>query len=255
MRKKIIAGNWKMNKTGVEAASFARDLKIKTLSINKTEIIVCPPFTALSPVQEIVKDSRIKMGAQNVHWEAAGAYTGEISAEMIENAGCRYVIIGHSERRQFFGETNQTVNKKIKQTLTTSLSPIVCIGETLQQRQEGQTKEIVKKQIFEGLVDLSLSQMERIVFAYEPVWAIGTGLTATPEQAEEAHQFIRELIAGLFNSQAAELAHILYGGSAKPDNIKELLSQQHIDGGLIGGASLKVDSFVAMIKIAEELSN
>jgi triosephosphate isomerase len=255
MRKKIIAGNWKMNKTGTEAASFARDLKIKTLNINKTEIIICPPFTALPPVYEMVKESRIKMGAQNVHWEPDGAYTGEVSAEMIENAGCKYVIVGHSERRQYFGETNQTVNRKINQTLTTSLSPIVCIGETLQQRQCGQTKEIVKKQLIEGLVGLSSDQMQRIALAYEPIWAIGTGLTATPGQAEEVHQFIRELIGELFNTQVAEVANILYGGSAKPDNIKELLSQQNIDGGLIGGASLKVDSFVAMIKIAEELSN
>jgi triosephosphate isomerase len=255
MRKKIIAGNWKMNKTGAEAASFARDLKIKTLNINKTEIIVCPPFTALAPVYEMLKESRIKMGAQNVHWEPDGAYTGEVSAEMIEEAGCKYVIIGHSERRQYFGETNQSVNKKIKQTLTTNLSPIFCIGETLQQRQDGQTNEIVKKQLIEGLVDLSSDQMRRIVLAYEPVWAIGTGLTATPEQAEEVHQFIRELIDERFNTQVGEVGSILYGGSAKPDNIKELLSQQNIDGGLIGGASLKVDSFVTMIKIAEELSN
>ena len=255
MRKKIIAGNWKMNKTGAEAASFVRDLKIKTLNINKTEIIVCPPFTALAPVHEMLKESRIKMGAQNVHWEPDGAYTGEVSAEMIENAGCKYVIIGHSERRQYFGETNQSVNKKIRRTLTTSLLPIFCIGETLQQRQDGQTNEIVKKQLIEGLADLSSDQMKRIVLAYEPVWAIGTGLTATPEQAEEVHQFIRELIGERFNTQFAEVASILYGGSAKPDNIKELLSKQNIDGGLIGGASLKVDSFVAMIKIAEELSN
>lgn len=255
MRKKIIAGNWKMNKTGVEAASFARDLKIKTLNINKTEIVVCPPFTAIIPVYEILKESRIKIGAQNVHWEPSGAYTGEVSAEMIEKAGCKYVIIGHSERRQYFGETNQTVNKKIKQTLTTSLSPIVCIGETLHQRQEGHTREIVKTQIIEGLERLSADQIKRLVLAYEPIWAIGTGVTATPEQAEEVHQFIRELIQQIFNSQVADSAHILYGGSVKPENIKELLSQKNIDGGLIGGASLNVDSFVAMIKIAEELSN
>jgi triosephosphate isomerase len=255
MRKKIIAGNWKMNKTGIEATSFARDLKVKTLNINKTEIVVCPPFTAILPVQEILKESRIKIGAQNVHWEPSGAYTGEVSAEMIEKAGCKYVIIGHSERRQYFGETNQTVNKKIKQTLTTSLSPIVCIGETLQQRQEGHTREVVKTQIIEGLERLSVDQIKRLVLAYEPIWAIGTGVTATPEQAEEVHQFIRELIQEIFNSQVADSAYILYGGSVKPENIKELLSQKNIDGGLIGGASLNVDLFVAMIKIAEELLN
>ena len=194
MRKKIVAGNWKMNKTGDEAASFARELKVKTLNINKTEIIVCPPFTALSPVIELVKGSRVKVGAQNVHWEPSGAYTGEISAEMIETAGCSHVVIGHSERRQFFGENNQTVNKKIKQSLTTTLLPIVCIGETLQQREGGSTKNVVESQISEGLDGLSPEQMQRIILAYEPIWAIGTGITATPEQAEEVHHFIRELI-------------------------------------------------------------
>lgn len=254
MRKKIIAGNWKMNKTGAEAMSFARDLKLKTLNINKTEIVICPPFTALVPVLDILKESRIKIGAQNVHWEPSGAFTGEISAEMIETAGCAYAIIGHSERRQFFGETDQTVNRKIKQTLTTRLAPIVCVGETLEQRQQGQTQAIIRTQIIDGLAGLSIEQMQRIVLAYEPVWAIGTGVTAKPEQAEEVHQFIRQLVAELFNSRAAELIPILYGGSVKPDNIKELLNQPDIDGGLIGGASLKVDSFVEMIKAAEELS-
>ncbi len=255
MRKKIIAGNWKMNKTGAEAASFARDLKLKTLNINKTEIVICPPFTALAPVYDMLKESRLKLGAQNVHWEPAGAFTGEISVEMIEKAGCKYVIIGHSERRQFFGETDQTVNKKIKQTLASSLCPIVCFGETLQQRQDGKTQSIIRTQVTEGLAGLSIEQMQRIVLAYEPVWAIGTGVTATPEQAEEVHNFIRQLLSGLFNSQTAEVVPILYGGSVKPDNIKELLNQQNIDGGLIGGASLKVDPFVEMIKVAEDLSN
>ncbi len=255
MRKKIIAGNWKMNKTATEAASFARDLKIKTLNIHKTEIVLCPPFTALAAVYDIVKESRVKIGAQNIHWEPAGAYTGEISAEMIEKAGCKYVIIGHSERRQFFGETNQSVNKKIKQSLTTSLCPIVCVGETLKQRQDGQTQAVVKMQILEGLADLSPEQMHRIVLAYEPVWAIGTGVTATPEQAEEVHQFIRQLISVQFNSQTAESVPVLYGGSVKPDNIKDLLNQLNIDGGLIGGASLKVDPFVDMIKVAEDHAN
>ncbi|MDZ7332287.1 MAG: triose-phosphate isomerase [candidate division KSB1 bacterium] len=255
MRKKIIAGNWKMNKTGAEAATFARDLKIKTLNIHKTEIVVCPPFTAIDSVYNILKDSRIKLGAQNVHWEAAGAFTGEVSAGMIEAAGCKYVIIGHSERRQYFGETDVTVNKKIKQTLTTTLSPIVCIGETLDQRQAGQTEAVINHQIRAGLAGLSKEQMERIVLAYEPVWAIGTGVTATPQQAEQVHLFIRQLLTELFDRSIADRTAILYGGSVKPDNIHELLNQPDIDGGLIGGASLKVDSFVEMIKIAETLSN
>ncbi len=255
MRKKIIAGNWKMNKTGAEAATFARDLKVKTLNINKTEIVVCPPFTAIDAVYSILKESRIRVGAQNVHWEAAGAYTGEVSAVMIEAAGCKYVIIGHSERRQYFGETDETVNKKIKQTLTTSLSPIVCIGETLEQRQAGQTEAIVQQQIRIGLAGLSKEQMQRIVLAYEPVWAIGTGVTATPQQAEQVHRFIRQLLAEMFDRSIADGTVILYGGSVKPDNIQELLNEPDIDGGLIGGASLKVDSFVEMIKIAETFSN
>jgi triosephosphate isomerase len=255
MRKKIIAGNWKMNKTGTEAASFARELKIKTLNINRTEIVVCPPYIAIVPVYEILKESRVKIGAQNVHWEPSGAFTGEVSAEMIEQAGCKYVIIGHSERRQYFGETDQSVNKKIIQTLTTSICPIVCVGETLQQREAGKTKNVVKDQITAGLAGLSIDQMKRLVLAYEPVWAIGTGVTATPAQAEEVHHFIRELLAELFNSQIADSAQILYGGSVKPDNAKELLSQHNIDGGLIGGASLKVDSFVEMIRTTEQLSN
>jgi triosephosphate isomerase len=235
MRKKIIAGNWKMNKTGTEAASFARELKIKTLNINRTEIVVCPPYIAIVPVYEILKESRVKIGAQNVHWEPSGAFTGE--------------------RRQYFGETDQSVNKKIIQTLTTSICPIVCVGETLQQREAGKTKNVVKDQITAGLAGLSIDQMKRLVLAYEPVWAIGTGVTATPAQAEEVHHFIRELLAELFNSQIADSAQILYGGSVKPDNAKELLSQHNIDGGLIGGASLKVDSFVEMIRTTEQLSN
>lgn len=256
MRTKIIAGNWKMHKTGEEASSFARELKRKTFNISKTEIIICPPFTALVPVYEIIKESRIKMGAQNVHWESSGAYTGEISAEMIERAGCRYVVIGHSERRQYFGETDQSVNKKIKKTLTTtSLIPIVCIGETLQQREDGQTRTVVKSQLSQGIESLSQDQMKRLVIAYEPVWAIGTGVTATPQQAEEVHLFIRELIGQIFNSQLADSTHILYGGSVKPDNINDLLLQKNIDGGLVGGASLNIDSYVTMIKLAEELKN
>jgi len=255
MRKKIIAGNWKMNKTGTEAAAFARELKVKTLNINKTEVVVCPPYIAIVSVFEILKESRVKIGAQNIHWEPSGAFTGEVSAEMIEQAGCQYVIIGHSERRQYFGETDQSVNKKIKQTLTTSLCPIVCVGETLQQRESGKTKDVIKMQIMAGLAGLSIDQMKRLVLAYEPVWAIGTGVTATPAQAEEVHVFIRELLAELFSSPIADSAPILYGGSAKPDNVKELLSQDNIDGGLIGGASLKVDSFVEMIRAAEQLSN
>ena len=255
MRTKIIAGNWKMNKIAAEAIAFARDLKVKTLNIRKTEIIVCPPFTALAIVQDILKDSRAEVGAQNVHFASSGAYTGEISAEMIESTGCRHVIIGHSERRQYFAETNQLVNQKLIHVLTTSLNPIVCIGETLEQRQNGQTENVIKTQLHESLDGLTIDQLKRVVLAYEPVWAIGTGVTATPEQAEDVHRFIRELISNRFGQKTAESIQILYGGSVKPDNIRDLLSRTDIDGGLIGGASLNVASFVEMIKITEDLIN
>ncbi|NOZ62360.1 MAG: triose-phosphate isomerase [Calditrichaeota bacterium] len=256
MRKIYIAGNWKMNKTKTEAVAFARELKDKILSFDKTEIIVCPSFISLSPVADILQESKANVGAQNVHWEISGAYTGEVSAEMIESAGCQYVIIGHSERRQYFGETDDTVNKKIKRVLQTCcLTPIVCVGETLEQRKSGKMQDVVSTQIKNGLAGLNASQMERILIAYEPVWAIGTGMTATPEQAEEVHAFIRQLIKSIFDENTAENVAILYGGSAKPNNIESLLKQNNIDGGLIGGASLKVDSFVQMIEIAENMGN
>ena len=253
MRKKIVAGNWKMNKTGAQAVEFARALKAKIENISKTEIIICPPYTALTALSEILKGTRAGIGAQNVHWEPSGAFTGEISVEMLEDAGCSHVLIGHSERRQFFGETNKTVNQRIKRTLTTNITPIVCIGETLEQREQGKTNDVVGSQVREGLAGLINDQVQRLILAYEPVWAIGTGVTATPEQAEEVHQFIRNLIIEMFSPQIAEGIHILYGGSMKPSNIKELVTQNNIDGGLIGGASLKVESFAEMIKISEEL--
>lgn len=256
MRKIYIAGNWKMNKTKTEAVSFALELKEKIKPFEKTEIVICPSFPMLAPVTDILQETRAGVGAQNVHWEVSGAYTGEVSAEMIESVGCQYVIIGHSERRQFFGETDETVNKKIRRVLQTCcLMPIVCVGETLQQRESGKMKEVVEAQIKNGLAGLSASQMERIIIAYEPVWAIGTGVTATPEQAEEMHAFIRQLLETIFDKNTAENTAILYGGSAKPDNIETLLKQNNIDGGLIGGASLKVDSFVQMIEIAEKFGN
>ncbi|OQX87600.1 triose-phosphate isomerase [candidate division KSB1 bacterium 4484_87] len=256
MRKIYVAGNWKMNKTKTDAVAFALELKSKIEPFEKTEIVICPSFVALAPVADILQETRAGVGAQNVHWEVSGAFTGEVSAEMIESAGCQYVIIGHSERRQYFGETDENVNKKIKRVLQTCcLSPIVCVGETLEQRESGKMKEVVETQIKNGLAGLSTAQMERIIIAYEPVWAIGTGVTATPEQAEEVHGFIRELLSTIFDETIAENTSILYGGSVKPDNIESLLKQNNIDGGLIGGASLKVDSFVQMIEIAEKMGN
>ncbi len=256
MREVYIAGNWKMNKTKKEAVAFALELKEKIQSIEKTEIVVCPSFIALSSVSDILQETRAGVGAQNVHWESSGAYTGEVSAEMIESVGCEYVIIGHSERRQYFGETDDIVNKKVKRVLQTCcLMPIICVGETLEQRESGKMKKVVSDQIKNGLAGLASSQMERVIIAYEPIWAIGTGVTATPEQAEEMHEFIRGLIRENFDEETANNISILYGGSVKPANIESLLKQNNIDGGLIGGASLKVDSFVEMIEIAEKLAN
>ena len=192
MRKVIIAGNWKMNKITSEAVAFAKELKDKINKFEKTEIVVCPNFIALAPVNKILQETRASVGAQNLYWQPSGAFTGEVSAEMIESAGCEYVIIGHSERRQYFGETDEMVNKKIKRTMTTCcLTPIVCVGETLKQREHGDMKKVIKDQISSALQGLTPTQMERVVLAYEPVWAIGTGVTATPEQAEEVHLFIR----------------------------------------------------------------
>ncbi|HDP99611.1 MAG TPA: triose-phosphate isomerase [bacterium] len=256
MRKTIIAGNWKMNKNKSEAVAFANSLKEKISNIENVEIVVCPSFVSLVTLCDILKETQAEVGAQNLHWEASGAFTGEVSAEMIEAIGCRYVIIGHSERRQFFNETDDKVNKKIKRALTSCcLIPIVCVGETLDQREQGKTNAIIRTQVTKALESISSMQMQRLIIAYEPVWAIGTGVTASPEQAEEVHRLIRDLIEELYDEQTAEGISILYGGSVKPSNIADLLKQSNIDGGLIGGASLELDSFIEMIKIAEHLSN
>jgi len=253
-RKKIIAGNWKMYKTNSEALQLANQVRIKTTDIRQTGVILCPPFTALSAVQDVIKDSPISLGAQNLYWEKEGAYTGEISAGMIKSAGAVYVIIGHSERRQYFGETEETVNKKTKTALENGLKPIVCIGETLAQREEGVTKEIVTRQIRGALDGLNRDALGNIILAYEPVWAIGTGRTATPDQAQEVHAEIRKLIGQLFEDQSADAIIIQYGGSVKPDNAEALLSQKDIDGALVGGACLNADSFSSIIHAAERIS-
>ena len=242
-----------MNKTVPEAVSFARELKLKTIVFNKVDIIICPPFTALMPVFEIIKDSKIKLGAQNIHWEEKGAFTGEVSTSMIETTGCSFVIIGHSERRQYFAESNEIINEKIKRVLITKLSPIFCVGETLEERKAGKTEQIVNDQIRLGLDGISFEDIKRTVVAYEPVWAIGTGETATPEQAEEVHSFIRELINRLYNHEIANHLRIQYGGSVKPINAGDLLSQKNIDGALIGGASLELKSFLEIIKISNQI--
>ena len=248
MRKPIIAGNWKMNKTAGEAVELVTALKGKVADVTDVDIVVGPTFTALLAVSEIIKGSNIKLTAQNMYWEEKGAFTGEISPVMLKDVGCQYVIIGHSERRAYFSETNETVNNKVKAAHAYSLNPIVCVGEKPEERESGVMKDVVKDHVVNGLAGLSEEQMFNTVIAYEPVWAIGTGKTATPEQAQEVHEFIRELLAETFSSAVAEAVRIQYGGSVKPNNVAELMAKPDIDGGLIGGASLDADSFTQIIK-------
>ncbi len=248
MRKKIIAGNWKMNKLLKEAEELVLCLKDKVSDIDSVEIVVCPVYVHLYPISQILKDSNIKLGAQDCFWEEKGAYTGEVAPSMLKDIGVEYVIIGHSERRQFFFETNQWVNRKVKAALNAGLKPIICVGEKLEEREKGQTFSVIETQLREGLADLSAEQMSNCVIAYEPVWAIGTGKTATPEQAQEVHRFIRDWLSGRFDRQVASSIRIQYGGSVKPANAKQLLSQPDIDGALVGGASLKCEDFSAIVE-------
>ena len=250
IRKPLIAGNWKMNKTISEALELANGIKRSCLDLTESvDIVLCPPFTALSEVAEVLTDSDIKLGAQDMHWQESGAYTGEISAVMLKDLGCSFVIIGHSERRQYFGETNEAVNKKIKAALKLDLSPIVCVGETLQERQKDKTFDVVRNHTEGALVDIDAKDMLKVTVAYEPVWAIGTGVNAKPEQAEVVQEFIRDLIEKRYNREVSETIRILYGGSIKPENFKDLIAQQDLDGGLVGGASLEIDSFVKIVKL------
>lgn len=237
-----------MNKTASEGKALVEDLKNRVSGFSNVDIVVCPPFTTLCAVVKAAAGSNIKVGAQNVHWAENGAFTGEISAAMLKEAGVEYVIIGHSERRQYFGETDETVNKRLKAALAAGLKPIVCIGELLNEREGGKTEAVLERQMKTGFAGLSPVDMNKIVIAYEPVWAIGTGKTATPEMAEETHAYIRKVLAGLFGGTTAETVRIQYGGSMKADNAAELVKQADIDGGLIGGASLKADSFADLIK-------
>lgn len=248
MRKPFIAGNWKMYKTQDEAKQLAEGIKKNITDVDGVDVAFCPPYTNLAVVSEAIKDSYIKLGGQNLHWESEGAYTGEISAAMLLSAGCSLVIIGHSERRKYFHETDATVNKRIKSALAAGLLPIVCVGEVLEQREANQTIEVVTAQLEGAFGDIDEAAMEKITIAYEPVWAIGTGKTATPEQAEEVQKVIREWIEKKFSPRCAQEMRILYGGSVKPENITALISQEDVDGALVGGASLKVDSFVGIVK-------
>ena len=250
-RKKIIAGNWKMNKTQAEARVLVEDILQEIGRFDDAEIVLCPPFTALAAVSELLSPvSNIRLGAQNLHEAASGAYTGEISAGMLRELYVRYVIIGHSERRQYFHEDNATINRKTKAALAAELRPIVCIGETLPEREADAWRSVLEVQLLEGLVGISEADLANIIFAYEPIWAIGTGKTATPAQAEEAHQHIRKILAHHYNPAAAEKVRIQYGGSVKAENAKELLSMPDIDGALVGGASLDARGFTAIIKNA-----
>ena len=249
MRIKVIAGNWKMNNDLNESKDLISKLLTGLNNLNSTcEVVICPPFTSLSEASSMIKGSVIKLGAQNIHEEANGAFTGEVSAKMLLGVGCEYVIIGHSERRTIYKESNELINKKIIRALKNNLKPIFCIGELLEEREKNITEQVVKSQVLKGLQDFSVNDLKDLIVAYEPVWAIGTGKTATPQQAEEVHLFIRTLLADNFSSEFAENLSILYGGSVKPDNSKELLSQKNIDGALVGGACLNADSFINIIK-------
>lgn len=249
-RKKFIAGNWKMNTTADEACKLAREIVEIMGTVTDVDIAICPPYTNLSEVSKIIKGSTVKLGAQDVHWEASGAYTGKVSCAMLSNVGVTYVIIGHSEQRQYFGETDEKVNKKVKATLAAGLLPIICVGETLDERKSGQMNAVIERQTKGAFAGLSKEDALKCTIAYEPVWAIGTGETATPKQANDAHIFIRNIIRGMFDEATAGNLRIQYGGSMKPDNARELLAQSDVDGGLIGGAALKAASFMGIVKPA-----
>lgn len=248
MRRPMMAGNWKLHKTMAESLELVQGLKNKLSDVNDTDIVVAPVFTALSRVSETLSGSNITVAAQNCYPEKTGAFTGEVSPYILKDVGCRYVIVGHSERRQIFGETDALINRKIKSLLNEGLRPIFCIGETLAERESGQMFEVLTEQVREGLAGVGAADMLNAVVAYEPVWAIGTGKTASNEQAEEAHAFIRGLLQGIFDEATAAATRILYGGSVKPDNVDGLMAQEDIDGTLVGGASLKVDDFVRIVR-------
>jgi len=248
MVKPFIAGNWKMNKTIRDAVDFTNQLKNLIAGLDDRDVIISPPFTALYPVAEALKGSQIHLSAQNLSDKAEGAYTGEVSARMLADTGCAYVIIGHSERRTLYGEKDAVINAKIKIALASGLKPIFCIGETLDEREENRTFNVIERQIKEGLNNLITDDIRRLVIAYEPVWAIGTGKTATPEQAQEVHAYIRHLMENAYGKNIATDVPIIYGGSVNPKNIAILMAERDIDGALVGGASLEIESFIRIIK-------
>lgn len=255
-RRILIAGNWKMNKTSAEGVALVKEIKAalpccgSTCCSSGPEVLVCPPYLTIPAVAAETAGSCVKLGAQNVHWAENGAYTGEVSTAMLKDASCTHVIIGHSERRQYFGETDETVNKRTKAAIAAGLVAVVCIGELLAEREGNITNEVVERQTRVGLAGLTVADMAKVVIAYEPVWAIGTGKVASDEQAQEVHAFIRTILASMFGANTAEATRILYGGSMKPSNAAGLLAQKDIDGGLIGGAALKAEDFVGIVKAA-----
>ncbi|MEK6758742.1 MAG: triose-phosphate isomerase [Deltaproteobacteria bacterium] len=252
MLRPLIAGNWKMNTTVNQGTDLVMKLRELIKGVDSVDIVVAPPFTSLYHISHLIADSSIKLAAQDIFWEKSGAYTGEVSPEMIKDAGCRYVIIGHSERRQYFNETDETVNKKAMAAIKHDLMPIVCVGETLQEKEEGKTLGRVKAQVRGALAGLSGGAVKSVSIAYEPIWAIGTGKTASPQEAEEVHNAIRELLYEIFDADSAKEVRIIYGGSVKPENIDVLMAQPNIDGALVGGASLKAEDFARLVKFRHQ---
>jgi triosephosphate isomerase (TIM) len=247
MRRPLIAGNWKMYKSPTQAKILTQELLQKLAGQDHCDIVLAPPFVSLAVVRDQIRSSAIHLGAQNCYWESEGAFTGEVSAPMLRDLGCEYVILGHSERRQYFGEIDETVAKKLKAAVAADLIPIFCLGESLQEREAGDCEIVVKRQLEKGLASLTPSDISRIIIAYEPVWAIGTGKTATPEMAQEVHGYLRQRLGCLYGESTAQSVRILYGGSVKPDNAADLMKRPDIDGALVGGASLQAESFTAIV--------
>ncbi len=254
MRKILIAGNWKMNKNSAEASELAAEIAQTLGRQHEVDVVICPPFTALESAARAIENSGVKLGAQNMHPERSGAYTGEVSAEMLRHLFATYVILGHSERREYFKESDEFINQKVLAALNSRLKPILCVGETLEERESGKAFEVVERQVKAGLANVPADLADLVIIAYEPVWAIGTGKTATPDQAQEMHQFIRGHLPALLGEAQAQRTRILYGGSMKPANARELLRQDDIDGGLIGGASLEGRTFLQIVEAAAEVS-
>lgn len=248
MRKPFLAGNWKMHNTVAEAVALAKELVSAVEGTSDRDILICPTFPCLTEVAKVVRGTNVKLGAQNMHQEDSGAYTGEVSADMLLSAGCEFVILGHSERREYFGEDNALINAKLKKALAKGLKPIVCVGEKLEERESGKAEAVVEDHVRGAFAGISAAEAEGVTVAYEPVWAIGTGKTATPEDADAMHAFIRKVMADLYDQTVAEKVRIQYGGSVKESNVDELMGMANIDGALVGGASLKADSFARIVK-------